>query len=1028
MVHEPVIKPALYPGVTVSSTFSDLQKHRLALLAAIGQSSLKPVCMEDDAAKVEDVIDSSLQKVREGSAYIGIIAHRYGQTPECPRRNPRRLSITELEFNEALRLRRPILLFLMADDHPVVKADVESDPEKQRQLQAFRERAKQMGTDSKVQRVYSVFDSVEDFRDKATRSLRELHAVLRPAAASTTDAAAEGPPPIPVPPRLYAEPPYIGSHDFLGRADELATLDDWSAPADPHPVLLFEAIGGTGKSMLTWHWAMQNAPALRDDWAGFFWYSFYERGAVLADFCGRALAYMTQAPLESFRGLATPELADRLLRQLQARPWLLVLDGLERVLVAYHRHDAAQVLDQEAGTGDAIGHRDPCQAIRPDDDDLLRKLASAAPSKLLLTTRLTPRVLLNAARMPVPGVRRVFLQGLRPGDAEKLLRACGVGGTSQKIQDYLQRHCDCHPLVTGVIAGLVNDYLPARGDLDAWADDPSGGGQLDLASLGLIAKRNHILHAALDALPAHGRQLLSTLALVSEAVDYETLRALSPHRSRSEQAVRVHTRQLMKDESLAGGSKESLAEAQALAATVLDLERRGFLQYDRQEKRYDLHPVVRGVAAGRLGSQDRQLLGQRVVDHFSQRPHSPYHEAQSLEDVSAGLQVVRALLQMGRHEQAFDAYNSGLGEAIKINLDAGCETLALLRPFFGSGWTDLPTGLEAWQVSRLAMEAAAALYYTGQSEDSLAVCRATLLMDVAANNLPGVVYALQGIEYSLYDQGKLALVARCSDLGLQLGSLSHDDNVIFRTRLMRLLALIATGEWEGVDAEWQALCLLGSKVGTVITTIDVAEYIHLTGEFWRGRLQESDLRRAEERAIVSRNRGIRANLYDLRGEWNATQGDWQAAVSSLNEAVRMMREVGARNAKVETRLALAKFRLGQLPEPRQQAEELSQVDKPAHRTLAELWLALGDDDRARHHALAAYRKAWADGVPHVFRHALDPARALLERLGVEVPMLPGYDPVSAERLPFEDVVVAFIDRLKAERAAAGAADDPTMPG
>ena len=118
MVHEPIIRPALYPGVTVSSTFSDLQKHRLALLAAVGQSSLKPVGMEDDAAKLEDVIDSSLQKVRDGSAYIGIIGHRYGQTPECPRRNPGRLSITELEFNEALRLKRPILLFIMADDRP----------------------------------------------------------------------------------------------------------------------------------------------------------------------------------------------------------------------------------------------------------------------------------------------------------------------------------------------------------------------------------------------------------------------------------------------------------------------------------------------------------------------------------------------------------------------------------------------------------------------------------------------------------------------------------------------------------------------------------------------------------------------------------------------------------------------------------------------------------------------------------------------------------------------------------------------
>lgn len=142
----------------------------------------------------------------------------------------------------------------------------------------------------------------------------------------------------------------------------------------------------------------------------------------------------------------------------------------------------------------------------------------------------------------------------------------------------------------------------------------------------------------------------------------------------------------------------------------------------------------------------------------------------------------------------------------------------------------------------------------------------------------------------------------------------------------------------------------------------------------------------------------------------------------------MRREVGARNVKAETLLALAKFQLVQLPEPRQRAEELSQETDPAHLTLAELWLALGDRDRARHHALVAYRNAWADGFPHVFRYTLDRARSLLEHLGVEVPALPAYDPTTAETLPFEDVVVAYIDRLKAERAAAGTADDPDPPG
>ena len=85
------------------------------------------------------------------------------------------------------------------------------------------------------------------------------------------------------------------------------------------------------------------------------------------------------------------------------------------------------------------------------------------------------------------------------------------------------------PLVTGVLAGLINDYLPDRGNFDAWAADPDGGGQLNLANLDLIQKRNHILKAALDALSEKSRQLLSTLALLSEAVDYPAIIALNPY-------------------------------------------------------------------------------------------------------------------------------------------------------------------------------------------------------------------------------------------------------------------------------------------------------------------------------------------------------------------------------------------------------------------------------------------------------------------------------------------------------------------
>ncbi len=163
----------------VSSTFTDLQEHRAALIDFIHRHKLHANVMENDAARLVDVIDSSLQMVGDSAAYIGVIGLKYGQTPECAKRNPNQLSITELEFNEAQRLGRPILLYIMGDDHPVKRADIERDTEKEAKLNAFRERAKIASPVSSVHRVYAVFNSPQDFKDKLGSSLAELSEHLK---------------------------------------------------------------------------------------------------------------------------------------------------------------------------------------------------------------------------------------------------------------------------------------------------------------------------------------------------------------------------------------------------------------------------------------------------------------------------------------------------------------------------------------------------------------------------------------------------------------------------------------------------------------------------------------------------------------------------------------------------------------------------------------------------------------------------------------------------------------------------------
>src|ERR1044072_1605939 len=221
MANDILQAPLQYQGVMVSSTFTDLNEHRTALIKAIKGQGLTDVAMENDSAKPDlDVIDSSLQMVRHSAAYIGIISRKYGQIPKCSKRNPRNISITELEFDEAQKLNRPILLFIMGEKHLLPEADIEINRTKRKKLNAFRERAKKMKPDSQVHRVYATFDSLEEFKEKAIHAVASLRRYLDDQAASNIQQIKEPdktkPESNPAPQAFYAEPSYIGSHEFLG--------------------------------------------------------------------------------------------------------------------------------------------------------------------------------------------------------------------------------------------------------------------------------------------------------------------------------------------------------------------------------------------------------------------------------------------------------------------------------------------------------------------------------------------------------------------------------------------------------------------------------------------------------------------------------------------------------------------------------------------------------------------------------------------------------------------------------------------
>ncbi|NQZ12418.1 MAG: hypothetical protein HRT35_35135, partial [Algicola sp.] len=635
--------------------------------------------------------------------------------------------------------------------------------------------------------------------------------------------------------------------------------------------------------------------------------------------------------------------------------------------------------------------------------ELLRYLAAVTPSKILISSRLIPQVLLNQARQTIPGVLRERLAGLRPPDAEALIRACGITGCSEKIQNYLHQHCDCHPLVIGALAGLVNDYLPNRGHFDDWQNASSGGGNLNLAELDLVQKRNHILTAAMAALDDHSKQLLSTLALLSEAIDFDTLSAFNPY-------LPPASAQIEKPQS------DTLRQLQTI---ISNLEKRGLLQYDHQSKSYDLHPVVRGIAAGALQQADKERFGTLVVDHFASQSHNPYEEAKTLDDVSHGLHIVRTFIQMGQLEKAFEAFNGDLHHALMFNLNAHVETLAILRAFCPNGWHK-PANIEGNENKvDLFNIVACELDNIGEPASAMNVFNAAIAFATKNEQWSVVSRLLCNLSLCLVCLNRLASQSHCLLLALELRTVVEGQSQLFSSRFYIFDQLSLTGQWQQAETIWPLFYPLCAQQSRSAYRLGGAEHDYAYFLFYQNKLTNTYLSQTEQLANEGRDRGIIKDVHHLRGHWNLKQEQYELAIDSLTEAVRMAHEVGESAAGAEAKLALARFHLDFLPQPKQEAQRLAEAKDADHLSLAELWLAIGDSDQAIKEALAAYKWAWADGEPYVRRWELNQAKALLQKLATPEPDLPDYDPTTAEKFPWQDALEAAIEKLREEKEAAG---------
>jgi hypothetical protein len=250
-----------YQAIMLSSSFTDLLAHRQRAIEAISELGYVPRIMEHTGADADaDLIESSLNMVRDSAGYVGVISLKYGQTPVDPVRNPDRLSITELEFKEALRLHRPIVLLIMGDDHPVKKADIEADPEKRKKLNAFREGAKRMFRDRGGNESDETFESLKQFSSALAIDLAKL---VRTLERSLAWREAGGP-------RMrsfaLSNLSSMAPQTYVGREAEIESIHENLMRADRSVPVLIYGPPGSGKASLAAAYADRHRDEYRATW------------------------------------------------------------------------------------------------------------------------------------------------------------------------------------------------------------------------------------------------------------------------------------------------------------------------------------------------------------------------------------------------------------------------------------------------------------------------------------------------------------------------------------------------------------------------------------------------------------------------------------------------------------------------------------------------------------------------------------------------------------------------------------------
>lgn len=956
--------------VFLSSTFKDLTEHRNAVLAAVNSlDGYKCIAMEQFGARDGIAVRFDREAVLRADLFVGIVGHIYGSVDV-----EKKKSYTELEFDAARAAGKPRLIFLSREDMSLPITLVESDEMRRRQT-SFRARIS-------AERVRDTFTSPADLAERVVRAISNWQnsSELRRELVR------------PLPPQSCFEHPYPIQENFVGRQTERKCLTEWMS-VDDRRVLCLTAMGGMGKSAVTWAWLQRDVlglplpgsprePAevaqrcrLSGDERphGVFWWSFYEGEASFSSFLESALYYASGGEFRPSAPEADSDKVRALVALLHRNRFLFVLDGFERQLSGY----SAMI---SAYSSDDVSDRDRLFADANAKLFFRHFLASPGESRILITSRLLPLELADVA-----GCRKEQLVGVDPDDAEIFLRAQGVQGSSVEIRSACERY-GFHALALRLLAGLVVNDSVQPGHIRAAPEFDARNQENDEQTVDqrLRGHQHHVLKLAYERLAPQEQILLSQIAAFRFPVTYTALeKALCRSDSdalagnwltRKISGYFHHTRQWHKARDLRG--------------RLTRLIERGLMFFDRERGRYDLHPIVRHYAYDRLVDKAGTHLA--VRDYFAVLPDSSPANVKTIEDLAPAIELYHHTILAGFFDQALQLFVDRLQDPLLKKFCAAETYSSLVGAMFPNGRTRPPSNMRAY-FQRFALTCLARSFrLRGEPRRAIEVYSEVLAKaaDSSAWSEQGVVFLqlamaeilvgeLHASERHLYSAIELCTKQSMTDyvhlaretlacLRMTMGAFDQADKDLsllattaetYNRAEMAAARKIWNRDVDGAltdarraqqiaDAAGYELDRIRSRclLGTVL-----CEYALLHGETKRDALAEADRLLRDARQIC-----LRVKLVELEPDIELARAKWSIACRNPSDA-----EVAANDALfiAETsgyRLKRAEIRL----------------------TLAEIAMLQGDTDAARKHLGQARDAAECSGGSHQYWYVLQKADQL----------------------------------------------------